>query len=68
MRVIALILFILTGYFSGAQVLQTTAPFSTATTYLEPDDKQEAVRISRTEFVTITKVRGAYMGPSDFVL
>jgi hypothetical protein len=68
MRLITLILFFLICNFCNAQVLQTTAPFSTATTYLEPDDKQEAVKVSPREFVTITKVRGAYLGPSDFML
>jgi hypothetical protein len=51
-----------------AQVLQTFAPFSTGTPYLEPDGRREAVKISQTEFVTITKVKGSNAGPSDFVL
>jgi hypothetical protein len=68
MRFITSIFFFLIYNFSIAQVLQATGPFSTGTTYLEPDDKQEAVKISPTEFVMITKVRGAYMGPSDFLL
>jgi hypothetical protein len=68
MRFIFATLFILIFNFAGAQVLQTTAPFSTGTPYLEPDDKQEAVKISANEFVTITKVRGSSSGSSDFVL
>jgi hypothetical protein len=51
-----------------AQVLQTFAPFSTGTPFLEPDGRNEAVKISATEFVTLTKVRGTNSGPSDFVL
>ncbi|HXA01100.1 MAG TPA: hypothetical protein VNW99_03875 [Cytophagaceae bacterium] len=68
MRFIFAVLFVLICDFAAAQVLQATAPFSTGTTYLEPDDKQEAVKISANEFVTITKVRGSYLGPSDFML
>jgi hypothetical protein len=68
MRFIFATLSILICNFSSAQVLKATGPFSTGTTFLEPDDKQEAIKISANEFVTISKVRGAYTGPSDFVL
>jgi hypothetical protein len=51
-----------------SQVLQTFAPFSTGTPFLEPDGRREAVKISDTEFVTLTKVKGSNSGPSDFVL
>jgi hypothetical protein len=68
MRLILTLLFILIYSFPHAQVLQATGPFSTGTTYQEPDDKQEAVKVSATEFVIITKVRGSYLGPSDFML
>jgi hypothetical protein len=63
-----LVLFILICDFASAQVLQGTGPFSTGTTYLEPDDKQEAVKVSPNEFVTITKIRGSSIGPSEFAL
>ena len=68
MRFILVLLSVLIYEFAGAQLLQATGPFSTGTNYLEPDDKQESVKVSANEFVTITKVRGSSLGPSDFVL
>lgn len=52
----------------AAQVLHATSPFSTATPYLEPDGRRQALKISETDFVTLAKSRGGMSGPSEFVI
>jgi len=51
-----------------AQVLTTSDAFSTGSAYLEPDGRNEVVKVSSSEFITITKTRGGLSGVSEFAL
>ena len=51
-----------------AQVLTTSDAFTTGSAYLEPDGRNEVVKVSGTEFITITKTRGGLSGVSEFAL
>ncbi len=70
MRGLLLLLFCFTlmGVNALAQVYHKTVGFSIATTYLEPDGRDLAVKVSDQEFVTLAKTKGSVMGPSNYVL
>ncbi len=65
---IILFLILLTSSALKAQVLVTSDAFTTGSTYLEPDGRNEVIKISGSEFVTITKSRGGASGSSEFSL
>src|SRR5690554_6421727 len=46
----------------------TSAPFSIGSLNIEPDGRREAIKISESEFITISKSRGAFAGISQYEL
>lgn len=65
---IILFLIILSTAKLKAQVLATSDIFTTGSTSLEPDGRNEVVKLSDSEFITITKTRGGASGSSEFAL
>lgn len=51
-----------------AQVFNKTVAFSIATPYLEPDGREVSLKVNDQEFITLAKVKGGFMGPSNYVL
>jgi hypothetical protein len=65
---ILLIVLLIVTWQVQAQLLVSTAPFSAATPFLEPDGRREILKISEKEFVVVSKVKGGLNGDSDYSL
>ena len=50
------------------QVFFASAPFSTATPFIEPDGRREVVKISDNEFVVLCKTKGGLNSESEYSL
>lgn len=68
LSIVILILLILPAAILKAQLLATSDAFSTGSANLEPDGRNEVVKVSGSEFITITKTRGGISGASEFAL
>ncbi|HEY8402680.1 MAG TPA: hypothetical protein VIK89_15530 [Cytophagaceae bacterium] len=68
MKIISLVFLILLFKIVEAQELKVSVPFSTSTPYLEPDGRRDALKISETDFVVLSKRKGALSGPSEYAL
>lgn len=51
-----------------AQVVVKTLPFSFSSSYPEPDGRREALKLSESEFVTLSKSKGGEAGASEYTL
>lgn len=67
-RIKILFLFFFLSSHLQAQVLKSSASFSAGTSWLEPDGRKEAVKISEEEFVVLSKVKGNMVGESQYSL
>ena len=73
MRFFYITLFVIWGCASpvttvNSQSVATTKEFKLGSPFSEPDGRNDIVKISSTDFVTLAKVKGSQSGKSDFML
>ena len=67
-KIFILLSFILASGIAFSQTLGTSKDFSLGSPFNEPDGRNDIVKISATDIVTLAKAKGNISGKSDFVL
>ena len=67
-KIFILLCFILASGVVFSQTLGTSKDFSLGSPFNEPDGRNDIVKISTTDIVTLAKAKGNVSGKSDFVL